>query len=139
MAGIELHVPDFDAVRAFYGELLGFDTVWAQDPDGHKGYLVMQSGKNILRFWCGNDCVHDHPYFRQFPATSPNGKGVELVIETDNLDALYKIFEGTDALLEPLKTKPWGLADFRIKDPFGYYLRITTPHDITATTSFLIP
>jgi uncharacterized glyoxalase superfamily protein PhnB len=28
-------------------------------------------------------------------------------------------------LLEPLRERPWGLRDFRVVDPDGYYLRIT--------------
>ncbi len=137
MASIELHVSDFTPVREFYTRL-GFETVWEQAPDGHKGYLVMKSGNNLLRFWCGNDDVHDHPYFKTFPAQSPLGKGVEVVLELENLDALYDAFRDSEYLVEPMRKKPWGLHDFRLKDPFGYYLRITTPHDITATTAYLI-
>jgi len=28
-------------------------------------------------------------------------------------------------VVEPLRMRPWGARDFRIADPFGYYLRIT--------------
>jgi hypothetical protein len=44
------------------------------------GGTVMACGNNILRFWCGNDSVHDHAYFKTFPEGAPNGKGVEIVI-----------------------------------------------------------
>jgi uncharacterized glyoxalase superfamily protein PhnB len=27
----------------------------------------------------------------------------------------------------PLQDQPWGLRDFRVVDPEGYYLRFTTP------------
>lgn len=138
MAGIELHVPDFAPVRAFYARL-GFETVWEQPPEGHKGYLVLASGKNVLRFWCGNDDVYSHSYFRTFPANAPNGKGVEVIIELDDIEEIYTSFENSAHLVEPLREKPWGLTDFRLKDPFGYYLRITTPHDIKAGTKYLIP
>ena len=33
-------------------------------------------------------------------------------------------------VVEELEVKPWGLKDFRIEDPFGYYLRITEFHNI---------
>ena len=138
MSGVELHVPDFAPVRDFYARL-GFKTVWEQPPEGHKGYMVMECGKNILRFWCGNDDVYTHTYFRTFAADAPSGKGVEIIIETENLDALYAAFENSENLVEPLREKPWGLRDFRLKDPYGYYLRITTPHDIKSGTKYLIP
>ena len=137
MTGVELHVSDFAPVRAFYARL-GFETVWEQAPDGHKGYLVLRCENNVIRFWCGNDSVHDHPYFKTF-STAPPGKGVELVLEVENLDALYERLKDDPCLLEPLQQKPWGLRDFRIKDPSGYYLRLTTPHDILAGSDYIIP
>jgi hypothetical protein len=33
----------------------------------------------------------------------------------------------------PPQTKPWGLEDFRLKDPNGFYLRITPVHDIMSS------
>lgn len=138
MAGIELHVPDFAPVRDFYSRL-GFRTVWEQPPEGHKGYVVMECGKNVLRFWCGNEEVYSHSYFRTFPPNTALGKGVEIVMEIENIDALYDTFKNSTHLLEALREKPWGLRDFRLKDPFGYYLRITTPHDIKSGTKYLIP
>ncbi len=29
-------------------------------------------------------------------------------------------------MIEPLLVRPWGLTDFRVADPDGYYLRITS-------------
>jgi hypothetical protein len=31
-----------------------------------------------------------------------------------------------ERVVEPIRTQPWGLRDFRIVDPDGYYLRVTT-------------
>ena len=36
-------------------------------------------------------------------------------------------------IVNPLVKRPWGLWDFRIEDPFGFYLRITEHHDIKDT------
>lgn len=33
-------------------------------------------------------------------------------------------------VVEPLQKRPWGLTDFRIEDPFGFYLRFTEPHNV---------
>lgn len=128
-AMIELHVPDFGVVKDFYG-MLGFETLWETSPEGHHGYLVMRWEDNVLCFWCGNDQVATHPYFRDFPTGTKPGYGVEVVLLTRDLDAAYDIVKNSDALVEPLKEKPWGLKDFRIKDPYGFYLRITSLHHI---------
>src|SRR5262249_23004176 len=44
---VELHVPNFQLIKEFYGKL-GFDVVWERKPEGSKGYLVIQREKNIL-------------------------------------------------------------------------------------------
>ncbi len=33
-------------------------------------------------------------------------------------------------VVEPLVRQPWGSQDFRAVDPFGFYLRFTSKHDI---------
>lgn len=63
---IELHVSDFDRVRDFY-EKLGFKEVWSYPPKEQSGYLVMKRSDSILGFFCGNEEVYNHPFFKRFP------------------------------------------------------------------------
>lgn len=52
--------------------------------------------------------------------------GVELVLEVDDLrEELDRVERAGWPLEEALQARPWGLQDFRILDPSGYYLRIT--------------
>jgi lactoylglutathione lyase len=54
-------------------------------------------------------------------------KGVELVIEVDDLVKERSAIVGRGWKLEvDIKLQPWGLEDFRLIDPDGYYIRITT-------------
>jgi lactoylglutathione lyase len=54
-------------------------------------------------------------------------KGVELVIEVDNLVQQRDAIVGKGwGLEDDIKLQPWGLEDFRLIDPDGYYIRITT-------------
>lgn len=46
---LELHVPDFEKVKEFYGKL-GFEIVWERKPEGLKDYLILKMGDNILCF-----------------------------------------------------------------------------------------
>ena len=126
---VELHVPDFGKAKAFYGKF-GFEIVWERLPDADKGYLVMKRGNSVLCFWPGTDFASKHLYFQEFPADTPRGYGVELVVMVENLDELYVVARDAGAVVEDMKVQPWGLRDFRIIDPFGYYLRLTTPHNI---------
>lgn len=125
---IELHVPDFDAIKDFYGKL-GFKKVWEYPPKGQSGYLVMKRENSILAFFCGNKKVYNHPFFKRFPKTTIRGYGVEIAIYISDVDIntyyqdiLDKL--GKKFIVQPLIVKPWGSKDFRLVDPFGYYLCI---------------
>lgn len=126
---IELHVPDFKKVKDYY-QKLSFEVVWEREPEVFKGYLVMKMGGNILCFWAGNDDVHRHPYFKKMPKASPLGYGVEIVAMVDDIDAYYEKIKGSVNIVGELQTQPWGLKDFRVADPFGFYLRFTEKHNI---------
>ncbi len=126
---LELHVPDFEKVKEFYGKL-GFEVVWERKPEEKKGYLVIRRDNNILCFWPGNEYVKEQSYFKDFPSDTKRGYGVEIVIMVNDIDSLYKKAETFCNIVDKLQTQPWGLKDFRIEDPFGFYLRFTEPHNI---------
>lgn len=126
---LELHVPDFEVVKKFYGRL-GFEVAWERKPEGEKGYLTMKLGDNILSFWPGNEEVYNQVYFKRFPKETVRGYGVEIVIQVDNVEEVYELAKEFAEITEELMTEPWGLKDFRMIDPFGYYLRFTEPHNI---------
>ncbi len=126
---LELHIPDFNKAKEFYSNL-GFKVVWERKPEGKKGYLVIKRGDNILCFWPGNEEVWNQEYFYKFPKDTKRGYGVEIVILVDDIEILYKQVEKFAKVVEELKIKPWGLRDFRIEDPFGYYLRFSEPYDV---------
>lgn len=126
---LELHVPDFEKVKEYYGKL-GFEVVWERKPEGFKGYLILKMGDNILCFWAGNEHVYEQTYFKKFSKNTKRGYGVEIVIMVDDVERYYSKVKGFANVVEELVLQPWGLKDFRVEDPFGYYLRITTKHDI---------
>ena len=63
--------------------------------------------------------------------------GIETVYEVDDLDSEWEIISGFRAdkevgenalgweVMEEVKLREWCLRDFRIRDPVGYYIRIT--------------
>lgn len=121
---VELHVPDFAPVRDFYGRL-GFAVV--REEQGDDGYLQMRLGRNLIAFWPGSAAVAWHSYFRRFAPDTARGYGVEVVVEVDDIDALYEIARAFTEIAAPLERRPWGARDFRVADPYGFYLRITEP------------
>ena len=131
---LELHVPDFRPVKDYYNKL-GFKTVWEREPHAEKGYLVMKLDNNIICFWPGTDDAYKQPYFKKFPKNTPRGNGVELVIMVDDIQSYYEKVKDVANVVEPLKLQPWGSKDFRAADPFGYYLRFTSKHNILDRTN----
>jgi len=126
---LELHVPDFKPVRDYYSKL-GFKVVWERPYQNEKGYLVMKMDNTIICFWPGTEHVYDQTYFKRFPKNTTRGYGVELVVMVDNIETYYKKVKSFANVVEPLKLRPWGLKDFRATDPFGYYIRFTSKHNI---------
>jgi uncharacterized glyoxalase superfamily protein PhnB len=127
---VELHVPSFETAKSFYGKL-GFKVVWERKPQKRQGYLVMRRGKSILNFYCGNKQVYGQSYFKRFPKDTKRGYAVEMVIPVDEIEGFYEEVkkQAPKSIVEPLKLQPWGRRDFRIEDPFGFYLRFTERYD----------
>lgn len=117
---LELFVRDVGESVAFYRDVLGF-AVESEQP----GYVAMRLGSVIFGIGPQSGLPEGH----HFRATldQPNGMGVEIVIEVDDIDALH---ERVNAARYPvavgLGRRPWGLTDFRIVDPDGYFLRPTS-------------
>ena len=71
--------------------------------------------------------LRDGHYFRPEALTDRKGLGVEIVLEVDDIKHEYeKVKRSGYAIAEELIKREWGLTDFRIVDPDGYYLRITS-------------
>lgn len=127
-APVELHVPDFAPAKRFYGGL-GFAVAREEPAGGANGYLVMTHGADVLRFWPGTEAVEGHHYFGRYPPTTKRGYGVEIVLTFEDLDAAFASAQELGTIVEPIRVRPWGLRDFRVEDPYGFYVRCTEPHD----------
>jgi lactoylglutathione lyase len=123
---IELHVPDFKKTIAFY-TLLGFHILRIEDSP--KGYLVMKRGKSILNFYGGHRSVSEHAFFKKFPSDTKRGYGVEIILPVQHIKNFYNTIKNRVPVVKPLELKRWGAWDFRIVDPFGYYICCTGPRN----------
>lgn len=126
---LELHVPNFEKTKDYYKKM-GFKVVWERKPEGFKGYLILKMDNNILCFWAGNKHVYEQEYFKQWSKDTKRGYGVEIVIMVKDIENYYRKVKDFANVYEPLQLRPWGLKDFRTEDPFGYYLRFTSLHNI---------
>jgi len=113
----EIFPDDLDATVDFYMRVLRF-RLTADRRDQQDEYVSLQRGS--VRVGAARRVVPDVRAARLPPA------GVELVLEVDDVAAERdRVTAAGWPLVEDLQDRPWGLKDFRILDPAGYYLRIT--------------
>ncbi len=131
---LELHVPDFEPVRQFY-KIFGFEEQMYDPTSGggsDLGYLVLLRhdpiGSTMLNFYGDKEKVAQHARFKDFPVDTPRGYAVEITVPVSDVKSLWtetkdQLAEGS--ISQSLTTKRWGKEDFRVIDPFGFYVRFT--------------
>jgi predicted enzyme related to lactoylglutathione lyase len=113
----EIFPDDLDATVDFYARVLHF-RLTADRRSEPSAYVSLQRGG--VRVGAARRMVPDARAARLPPA------GVELVLEVDDVAAERdRVIAAGWPLEEDLQDRPWGLRDFRVLDPAGYYLRIT--------------
>jgi predicted lactoylglutathione lyase len=131
---IELHVPDLDIVKSFYSKL-GFDiTMHDKSNEKELGYLTMtrndELGNTMLNFYGGDDRIYNQAYFKQFSKDTKRAYATEITICVKDIDNIYDLATThlKKFVVRELQEKEdhghkW--KDFRMEDPFGFYLRFT--------------
>jgi len=122
---VELFVGDMDASIRFYRDVLGFrvDRRAEDYASLRRGVVVLGLGP-VAKL---PEHTEGQGFTRQ-RLRGAKGAGVELVLELDGLDELQALYEHCRqqvTISDELSLRSWGLHDFRLTDPDGYYLRIT--------------
>ncbi len=131
---IELHVPNLNVVKEFYSKL-GFEMKVNDDINEQDlGYVTMlrkdSLGNTLINFYGGDDRVYDQSYFKNFTKDTKRGYAAEITVPVTNIDDLYKsvtinLKEHIVRELIVTKDHEHECKDFRMEDPFGFYLRFT--------------
>lgn len=101
--------------RTFYVKL-GFQVTGRTE--GPRPYASLRLG-DVRRGCCQDEPVD--PALRALPV------GTEIVIEVDDIRSSRDAMIAAGLVLdEDLVERPWGLTDFRVSEPDGYYLRFTS-------------
>lgn len=74
------------------------------------------------------DSILDEDHYFRKRNLANKGVGVELILSVEDVNYHYKqITNVTPEVIEsPIKHQSWGATDFRVIDPDGYYIRITS-------------
>lgn len=112
---IEIFVADLDRTVTFY-ERLGFELTGRSD--ARPRYAAFRLGH--ARVGAAEADPVD-PALRAVPI------GTEIVLEVDNIGGERdRLVDAGVDLATDLQRRPWGLEDFRLSDPDGYYYRFTS-------------
>jgi lactoylglutathione lyase len=120
---MELFTTSIQRSVEFYTKVLGFTIEGDQISDSYQPVL---KDDIVLGIGLIKNLDSNH-YFNPQLKEIPKGYGVEIVLEVDNINQMYeKVVSSGYEIHEPLTKQYWGLTDFRLIDPDGYYLRITS-------------
>lgn len=115
---------DIEALVNFYVEALDFHR---PQLDPTADYVVVR--RDNVGVGC---CRHHHA--DSIPRRPPDGSEIE--VRVDDIQADYDgVLASCWPLADPLQDRPWGLRDFRLFDPSGQYLRITSTASKTSMNS----
>ena len=117
----ELFTKDPQKSVEFYTSVLGFEEIYSTDCSSSVKRGSVQIGIGNAKL------LHDRHYFLPEVLTDRKGLGVEIVLEVDDIEKEYENVQKSGyPIFEELQKREWGLTDFRLVDPDGYYLRITS-------------
>lgn len=122
----ELFVADTARATAFYRDALGFDVAAEFGGDDGSSYVELRNGDAIIGVQRGDALEHALPQGEPADFRTPPA-GVELVLEVADVEAYHeRVRAHGHPVVAGLQERPWGERDFRLRDPDGYYLRITS-------------
>jgi catechol 2,3-dioxygenase-like lactoylglutathione lyase family enzyme len=118
---LELFVTDMQKSIDFYTNVLGFERL-----KGEPTYVPVRSGSVVIGLGPVAGLPKQH-HFNPEVQTSRRGLGAEIVLEVEDVQAFFeKVKASGYKMSSPLRKQSWGATDFRLVDPDGFYLRITS-------------
>lgn len=122
----EVFHPDVSVVVDFYCDVLGFSLRTDRRAEVPQYAVVTRGDAYVGCSQMDGGSLHD----RRPP------EGSEIVLTVGDLDAVYaRVKAARWPIADELAKRPWGMADFRIFDPTGQYLRVTERVDAAAGRS----
>jgi catechol 2,3-dioxygenase-like lactoylglutathione lyase family enzyme len=119
---VEFFVSDVDRSVDFYAHL-GFHVA-----KRYEDWVQLRRGETRLGLQGDAHAVAGPHYFTPHIARSPRGTGVEVSVQVDDVDGLYAAVVAAGLhVVKPIQDRPWRARDFRVADPDGYFVRITSP------------
>ncbi|MBY2909933.1 VOC family protein [Rhizobium leguminosarum] len=116
---LELFVESPEKSLDFYRRVLGFEVQGSPSTE----YTMLQSGDAVIAINSRSVLSTDHPL--RIDTGQRAGLGIEIVLKVADVEDAYRAAKESGWPLSDLALQPWGLRDFRLVDPDGYYVRVT--------------
>ncbi|MBY5774195.1 glyoxalase [Rhizobium leguminosarum] len=103
----------------FYRRVLGFEVQGSSSAE----YTMLKYGDAVIAINSHSVLSTDHPL--RIASGQRAGLGVEIVLKVSDVEDAYRAAQESGWPVSDLALQPWGLRDFRLVDPDGYYVRVT--------------
>jgi lactoylglutathione lyase len=121
---VELYVEEPARYVPLFRDALGFTLLRDEGT-----FVELGSERGLVLLNAFDDADEGHP-FEHYRSHARRGMGVEIGIVVD-AERLPETWERARALegfqVTAIVEQEWGMTDYRVVTPHGYYLRITTP------------
>lgn len=122
---LELFVTDVQRSLEFYRDVLGFSLVGS---NADAQYHALRLGGVRIAIQHVGSLEPSHPLAKR----GDKGLGVEIVLEVEDIQSTFEHVSASCEISSSLTLQAWGLRDFRVVDPDGYYWRLTETRDLAS-------
>jgi lactoylglutathione lyase len=118
---VELYVEDPAYYVRIFRDALGFEIVRDEGT-----FVELRSARGLVILNAFEDADAGHP-FEHYRRERRRGLGVEVGIVSDRLRETWELARRIEGcVVSDIVQQDWGMTDYRILTPHGYYLRVTT-------------
>ncbi|MED0952306.1 VOC family protein [Bacillus mobilis] len=116
---VQLYVNDIEKSLLFYEEVIGLQLY---KKDMHAARFNHDQFSLLL---VSDSRLNENHYF--YNRKEMKGNGFELIIVVNRIEEVYeRCKEKRCTIQEEIQTYPWEMRGFKVTDPDGYFLRITS-------------
>ncbi|MBB4481299.1 VOC family protein [Rhizobium etli] len=119
---LELFVEAPEISLDFYRRVLGF----AVQGTATAEYTILSNGDAVIAISSRSALSSDRPL--RMKSDERVGHGVEIVLSVNDIEDAYRTAKASSWPISVLARRPWGLPDFRLIEPDGHYVRMTSDH-----------
>jgi lactoylglutathione lyase len=119
---LELFVEIPEKSLDFYQRVLGFEVQGSASTE----YTMLKNDDAVIAINSRSVLSTDHPL--RVETGERAGLGVEIVLRVADVVDAYRTAKDSGWPVSDLALQPWGMRDFRLVDPDGYYVRVTGRH-----------